>query len=134
MVQFHLVHFCVQVPTWWWSKSPSGLIDDTGLCIDFIDSGLLSGIVSVNLFVALATHKFPPGLLELLWIGLSSNKRTVLGDHRLSALSPALSPVEVGFWDLVVINLFSRSIRTSVYSNDSIKLSIWLRKCLDYQR
>ena len=76
VVQFHLVHFCFQVPTWWWSKSPSGLIGDTGLCIDFIDSGSLSGVVSVDLFVASATHKFAPSLLELLRVGLSSNRRT----------------------------------------------------------
>ena len=79
VVQTHLVHFCVQVPTWWWSKSPSGLIGNTGLCINFIDSGALFWVVSVDLFVVSATHKFAPILLEFLWVGLSSNRRTVLG-------------------------------------------------------
>ena len=79
VVQFHLVHFCVQVPTWWWSKSPYGLIGNTGLCIDFINSGALFWVVSVDLFVVSATHKLAPSLLEFLRVGLSSNRRTVLG-------------------------------------------------------
>ena len=79
VVQLHLVHFCIQVPTWWWSKSPSGWIGNTGLCIDFIGNGSLSRVVPVDLFVASATHKFAPSLLELLRVGLSCNKRTVLG-------------------------------------------------------
>ena len=60
-------------------RSPSGLIGNTGICINFIDSGLLSGVVSVDLFVVSATHKFAPILLELLRVGLSFNRRTVLG-------------------------------------------------------
>ena len=43
VVRFHLVHSCVQVPTWWWSKSSFGLIGTKGICIDFIDSGALLG-------------------------------------------------------------------------------------------
>ena len=37
VVQFHLVHLCVQCPTWCLSKSTFGLIGNTGLCINFID-------------------------------------------------------------------------------------------------
>ena len=77
--QFHLVQFCVQVPTWWWSKSPSGLIGNTGLCIGFIDRGALFWVVPVDLFVVSATHKFTPSLLECLWVWLSSNRRRVSG-------------------------------------------------------
>ena len=40
-------------------------------------------------------------------------------DHRFLALSPALSPAEVGFWDLDVINLFSRSIRIIILEGKS---------------
>ena len=36
------------------------------------------------------------------------------------ALSPALSPMEVGFWDLVVINVFTRSIRIIIFEGKSI--------------
>ena len=37
MVRFHLVHFSVQVSTWWWSKSSRGLVGADGLCIGFIE-------------------------------------------------------------------------------------------------
>ena len=77
VVQFHLVHFCVQVPTWWWSKYSFGLIDTTGLCIGFIDRGALFWIVPVNLFVVFATHKFTLNILECIWVGLSSNRSPV---------------------------------------------------------
>ena len=50
-----------------------------GLCIDFIDSSSLIVVVSVDLFVVSATHKFAPSLLEFLRVGLSSNRKTVLG-------------------------------------------------------
>ena len=43
MVQFHLVHFSVQVLTLWWYKSSFGLIGTKGICIDFIDTGELMG-------------------------------------------------------------------------------------------
>ena len=43
VVRFHLVQSCVQVATWWWSKSSFGLICTKGLCINFIDSGALMG-------------------------------------------------------------------------------------------
>ena len=37
VVRFHLVHFSVQVTTWWWSKPSCGLIGAEGICIGFID-------------------------------------------------------------------------------------------------
>ena len=43
LVQFHLVHSSVQVPTWLWSKSSIGLIGTKGLCIGFIDIDALVG-------------------------------------------------------------------------------------------
>ena len=46
VVRFHLLHFSVQVTTWWWSKSPSGLIGAKGICIKFIGNGLHSGVVT----------------------------------------------------------------------------------------
>ena len=79
VVQFHLVHWSVQVTTWWWSKSPFGLIGATGIFIGFIGRGALFWVVPVNLFVVSATHKFTPGLLECLWVGLSFNRRPLLG-------------------------------------------------------
>ena len=86
VVQFHLLQSTVQVTTWWWSKSSSGykrnfksLRLPKGLCINFIDRGALFWVVPVDLLVVLATHKFTPSLLECLWVGLSSNRRSVLG-------------------------------------------------------
>ena len=46
VVQFHLVHFRVQVLTWWWSKSHSGLIGAKGLCIEFVGNSSHSGVVT----------------------------------------------------------------------------------------
>ena len=43
LVQFHLVHFSVKVPTRLWSKSSCCLIDTKILCIDFIDIVALIG-------------------------------------------------------------------------------------------
>ena len=43
VVRFCLVHFSVQVPTWWWSKSWSGLIGTKGLCNFFSDIVVLVG-------------------------------------------------------------------------------------------
>ena len=37
VVRTHLVHFSVQVTTWWWYKYSRGLICAEGLCIGFID-------------------------------------------------------------------------------------------------
>ena len=41
VVLIHLVHFSVQVTTWWWSESSRGLIGTKGLCI------CLNGIVAL---------------------------------------------------------------------------------------
>ena len=54
MVRFHLVHFSVQVTTWWFSKSSCGLICTKGLCIGFDDIGGLVGKYPVN-FIAVST-------------------------------------------------------------------------------
>ena len=35
VVKFHLVHFYVQVATWWWYKCSFDLTGTTGICIDF---------------------------------------------------------------------------------------------------
>ena len=77
VVQFHLVHFCVQLPTWWWSKSSFGLIGTTGIFIGFIDKGALFRVVPVKLFVVSETHKFTPNILECFQVGLSSNRKSV---------------------------------------------------------
>ena len=53
-----LVHFSVQVPTWWWSKSSRGLIVPKGLCISIIDIVVPVGKYTVNLFVILTTLEF----------------------------------------------------------------------------
>ena len=79
VVQFQPIHLCVQVTTWWWSKSSFGSIGATGIFIGFVDRGALFGVVPVKLFVVSATHKFTPNILEYFRVGLSSNGKSVSG-------------------------------------------------------
>ena len=52
MVITHLVHFCVQDTTWWWSESSSGLIFAEELCIGFIVIvALVGSIWFIHLFL-----------------------------------------------------------------------------------
>ena len=60
VVRFRLLHFSVQVPTWWWSKYSRGLIGTKGICIGFSDIVAPVGQYMVNLFVVLKTLECAP--------------------------------------------------------------------------
>ena len=68
-----------------------GLIGTKGLCIGFIRTVRTLVWQPVDLFVASATHKFAPNLLELLQVGLISNKRTVLGSKDCGIVTSCFS-------------------------------------------
>ena len=76
MVQLCLVHFSVQVPTWWWYKSSRCLIGTKGLCINFVDIVALMGQYTVKFF--LTTLGFDTDNACDFLVGLSSNRRPVL--------------------------------------------------------
>ena len=61
VVQFHLVHYSVLVPTWWYSECSRGLIGAYGICIDFGDIFLRLGYRSVNSFVVCTEFGFDHG-------------------------------------------------------------------------
>ena len=78
VVLFCLVHFSVQVCTWWWSKSSRFLIGTKGICIGFIDIIALVGNYTVNLFGVYTTLEFPVKILSNFLVGLSSDRKPIL--------------------------------------------------------
>ena len=54
VVRIHLVHFGVQVITWWWYKFSRGLIGTEGICWHCY----ACGAVTVNVFVVLTKIEF----------------------------------------------------------------------------
>ena len=85
MVRFHLVHFSVQVATWWWSNYSHGLIWTKGVFYWFCWHCCACGAVTVNLFVVLTTLEFSLStILSNFRVVLSSDRRPVLGivDYR----------------------------------------------------
>ena len=86
MVQFLLVHFSVQVPTWWWSMPSRGLWFNRhkGDLYRFQWHCCACGSVTVNLFLSWQHLSLLPTILRDLRVGLSYNKRPVFGiiDYR----------------------------------------------------
>ena len=78
VVRIHLVHFFVQVTTWWWSESSSGLIGTKGLCIGLTDIFVLVGSIWL---INLLFRQHLSSLLILL-----SNPSFKLSFGRVSAL------------------------------------------------
>ena len=95
MVPFQLVHSSVQVPTWWWFKSSRGLIGTEGICIGFSEIVSFIGHDKVNPFVVYTTLDFSPVFAYQSSIQIKFWKDFSIGNHILSALSPAVSPPKV---------------------------------------
>ena len=57
------------------------------------------GAVSVKLFIVLTTINFTPDDTYRPLSGIKFRQKAIIGHHRLSALSPAVSPLEVEFCD-----------------------------------
>ena len=65
------------------------------VCIGFIDIVVLVGKCTVNLFVVLTTLDFAPDNTYQLLSGIKFQWESSIGNHILSALLPALSPLKV---------------------------------------
>ena len=94
--------------------------------------GCALGAVPLKLFAVSETLKFTPNNTYRRSSWIKFQQKVSIGNHILSTLSPAVSLLEVVFLDSVELNWSPRSMRPSVYSNDFIKLSIWLGKCFQY--
>ena len=144
VVQFHLVHSCVQVPTWWWSKSPFGLICTKGLCIRFIDSGALMRKYQWTYLFYWQHLSLLPTILINLRVELSYHRRPVLGIidywhcHQLFLRWGLNFVIKLSYMIFVSSEKFNihttshwspRSIRPLVFSNKFIQFSLWLGKC-----
>ena len=81
--RIHLVHFIVQVTTWWWSESSCDLIGPEGIYIGFIEIVALVGCIRlIHLLFrqqssSLSTLLSDPPLKLIFWRGFS------IGNHRL---------------------------------------------------
>ena len=103
--QIHLVHFSVQVTTWWWSESSRGLIGAEGLCIGFIEIVVLVGHIGLfHLFFRKHLILLPVFLSDTP-VKLSFGGASSFGNHILSALSSAVSPLKVEDIDLVQLSV-----------------------------
>ena len=99
------MHSSAQVPTWWWAESSRGLIGAKGLFIGFIDIVMPLGNSSVNSFVVCTTFRFSPSFLNNILVGLFFLQDISIGNHRLSALLPAASPLKVEILDSILISV-----------------------------
>ena len=95
VVWFRLVHFSVQVPTWWWYKSSRGLIGIKVLCIHCC----ACGAVTVNLFVVLTTPELAPNGTYRLLCRVKFQQESSIGNNILLAFLPAISPMRVEILD-----------------------------------
>ena len=71
VVRIHLVHFSVQVTTWWWSESSCGLIGTERLCIGFIDIFASIGHIRLIHLLFIQQSILPPELLSYPPVKLS---------------------------------------------------------------
>ena len=93
MVQFHLVHYSFQVPTWWWSDSSLGLMCAEGICTGFVNIVLTLGCRSVKFLFVCESLGFAPGFAYQSSSRNKLRQEFIIGNHRLSALSPTVSPL-----------------------------------------
>ena len=94
-----------------------GLIGTKGICIDFSDIFAIVGQYTLNLFVVLTTLEFSLNDTQRPPSGIKFQSEASIGNYRLSALFPALSPLkveiidEIKLSDILVIYLFKIQIK-----------------------
>ena len=113
--RFHLVHYNVKIPTWWWSESSRSLIGAEGICIGFGDMVMPLGCNSVNSFVSCTTLRFAPGFAYQSSCRIKLRQEISISNNRLSSLSPAISPLKIEIIDSVLISVILVRIHVSTW-------------------
>ena len=124
VVQFHLVHSSVLVPTWWWADSSRGLLGADGFPPP--QRHISSCRVSINIIYCNLQHivlsimfGFVPRFVQLYLGCLKCQQDISIGDLILSAFSPIVSPlnVEIVYSKVLIqVVLFICSFKNSLFS------------------